>query len=145
MTARSNSMPARKLPLLTPETEAFWTGGKNGELLIQRCGTCGLYQHPPLPICSACRTETVASAAVSGKGKVKTFTINHQPWMPGLDEPFVFAAVELDEQAELYIFSNILAAPEAVTSGMRVKVSFEHLDDVWLPMFTPDGEAGDEA
>lgn len=133
--------PERKLPQITPETEAFWTGGKNGRLLIQRCTNCGLYQHPPMPICSACRTETVGPVAVSGKGKVKSYTVNHQPWLPGLDEPFVFAVIELDEQPELYVFSNILAPTDAVTSGMRVKVCFEHHEDVWLPMFEPDGGA----
>ena len=34
--------PTRKLPLLTPDTEAFWTGGKHGTLMIQRCTHCGL-------------------------------------------------------------------------------------------------------
>jgi uncharacterized OB-fold protein len=137
------AMPDRKLPLLTRETEAFWTGGKDGQLLIQRCTSCGLYQHPPLPICSACHTETVSPTPVSGHGKVKTFTINRQQWLPGLTEPFVFAAVELDEQPELYVFSNILAAPEAVRSGMGVQVCFEHHDDVWLPMFEPSDSAGE--
>lgn len=145
MTQTAQTPPPRKLPLLTAETEAFWTGGQNDELLIQRCETCGLYQHPPLPICSACRTETVAPVAVSGKGKVKTFTVNHQPWLPGLDEPFVVAAIELDEQAELYVYSNILAAPEALRSGKRVTVCFEHHEDVWLPMFTLDNGASDGA
>jgi uncharacterized protein len=135
------SLPDRKLPLLTPDTEAFWTGGKQGCLMIQRCTTCGLYQHPPLPLCAACRTETALPTAVSGRGKVKTFTVNHQAWVPGLDEPFVFAAVELEEQAELYVFSNILAAPETVASGMPVTVCFEHQEDVWLPMFELAEEA----
>lgn len=143
MNAGASSPPPRKLPALTPETEAFWTGGKDGVLLIQRCTSCGLYQHPPLPICSACRTETVAPQVVSGKGKVKTYTVNHQQWLPGLAEPFVIAAIELDEQEELYVFSNILAPPDEVRSGMRVKVCFEHHEDVWLPMFAPEqGETG---
>jgi len=129
----------RKLPALTPETEPFWTGGRGGELLIQRCTSCGLYQHPPLPLCSACRTESVGPVAVSGKGQVKTFTVNHQAWLPGLDEPFVFAAIELDEQAELYVFSNVLGNPARVSSGMRVTVCFEHHEDVWLPMFVSEG------
>jgi uncharacterized protein len=133
--------PPRKLPRLTPDTEAFWTGGKGGQLLIQQCSHCGIYQHPPLPLCAKCRTETVAPAAVSGKGKVKTFTVNHQAWLPGLDQPFVIAAIELDEQAELYVFSNVLCPPEQVNSGMRVAVCFEHHEDVWLPMFVPEGAA----
>lgn len=133
------TMPERKLPALTPETEPFWTGGKDGALMIQRCTTCGTYQHPPLPICSHCRTDTVHPAAVSGRGKVKTYTMNYQQWVPGLDEPFVFAAIELEEQPELYVFSNVLAPVDSVKSGMKVKVCFEHHDDVWLPMFEPVG------
>lgn len=135
-------MIARKLPALTRETAPFWTGGERGELQIQRCATCGLYQHPPLPLCAACRTETVGPEAVSGKGRVRTFTVNHQAWLPGLDEPFVFAAIELAEQPELYVFSNVLGDPGAVTSGMPVKVCFEHHEDVWLPLFEADFEAG---
>lgn len=134
------TMPERKLPALTPETEAFWTGGEHGALMIQRCTTCGTYQHPPLPICSHCHTETVHPTAVSGRGKVKTYTVNYQQWVPGLDEPFVFAAIELEEQPELYVFSNVLAPVDAVKSGMKVKVCFEHHDDVWLPMFQLAGE-----
>jgi uncharacterized protein len=128
----------RKLPALTPETEAFWTGGKDGQLLIQRCSGCKRYQHPPLPLCPICRTETMAPAPVSGKGAVKTFTVNHQQWLPDVDPTFVFAAVELAEQPELYVFSNVLAPPEAVRAGLPVTVRFEHQDDVWLPLFAPE-------
>ncbi|MCX7863418.1 MAG: OB-fold domain-containing protein [Novosphingobium sp.] len=138
------TLPARKLPKLTPETEAFWTGGRNGELLIQRCTQCGRYQHPPLPICSACRTETARPQAVSGKGTVRTWTVNFQPWVPGLDEPVIIAAIELDEQPELYVFSNVLCPVNAVRSGMRVKVCFEQHEDVWLPLFEPE-VSGDHA
>jgi len=137
----SEALP-RKLPALTPETEAFWTGGSDGQLLIQRCGSCGRYQHPPLPLCPCCRTETMAPVPVSGRGTVKTFTVNHQQWIKDLDPTFVFAAVELPEQAELYVFSNVLAPPDAVRAGMPVKVCFEHREDVWLPLFRPeDGDA----
>ncbi len=138
------SAPARKLPALTPETAAFWTGGRDGRLLIQRCTACGQYQHPPLPLCPVCRTETMAPAAVSGRGTVKTFTVNHQPWLPGADPHFVFAAVELPEQPELYVFTNIEAPAEAIRSGLPVEVCFEQQDDVWLPLFRP-AENRDEA
>jgi uncharacterized OB-fold protein len=130
--------PSRKLPALTPETEAFWTGGKDGRLLIQRCTDCGHYQHPPTPLCPVCRTETMVPCPVSGRGTVKTFTINHQPWLPGLNQNFIFAAVELPEQAELYVFSNIIAPPGSVHIGLPVKVCFENHEDVWLPLFEPE-------
>jgi uncharacterized OB-fold protein len=131
--------PPRKLPLVTAETEAFWTGGREGRLLIQRCTGCGRYQHPPTPLCPVCRTETMEPSAVSGRGTVKTFTVNHQQWLPGLNRHYVFAAVELAEQPELYVFTNILAPEDEVRIGMPVQVCFEHQEDVWLPLFEPEG------
>jgi len=130
----------RKLPALEPETAFFWTSGADGRLRIQRCTGCGHYQHPPQPLCPVCRTETMQPAAVSGHGTVKTFTVNCQQWLPGVDPRFVFAAVELPEQAELYVFANILAPPETVRAGLPVEVCFEHRDDVWLPQFRPAGD-----
>jgi len=133
--------PARKLPLLTPETEFFWTAGKDARLLIQRCTDCGRYQHPPLSLCPVCRTQTMEASPVSGRGAVKTFTVNHQQWLPGLNQQFIFAAVELAEQPELYVFSNVLAPPETVRIGLPVQVCFEHQEDVWLPLFRPEENA----
>jgi hypothetical protein len=31
-------------------------------------------------------------------------------------------------------------APDAVRVGMKVKVMFEHDDDVWVPLFEPTGD-----
>jgi uncharacterized OB-fold protein len=79
----------------------------------------------------------MAPAPVSGRGIVKTFTINHQAWSAGLTVPFVFAAIELEEQPELYVLSNVVAPVELVHAGMPVSVIFEQQDDVWLPLFRP--------
>lgn len=141
MTGALSGIPARKLPALEPETTFFWTSGADGVLRIQRCTDCLRYQHPPTAICPVCRTYTMAPAEVSGRGRVKTFTVNAQVWLEGMTEPFVFGAVELDEQAELYVFSNILAPPDAVRSGLPVTVTFEQQDDVWLPLFEPAPES----
>ena len=56
--------------------------------------------------------------------------------------PFVFAAVELAEQAELYVFTNIVGCPpEDVRTGMPVEVIFEQHDEIYLPLFQPAGAA----
>jgi uncharacterized OB-fold protein len=54
-----------------------------------------------------------------------------------VDPTFIFAAIELAEQAELYVLSNVLCAPDGVRSGMPVRVTFERQDDVWIPLFAP--------
>jgi uncharacterized OB-fold protein len=128
----------RPLPVLEKQTGYFWTGGAGGVLLIARCDQCSVYQHPPLQRCVACGGSAFTPSPVSGRGRVATFTINHEPWSPGLSVPFVFAAVELAEQAQLYVFSNILGAVDQVRIGMPVAVCFEQHGEIHLPFFRPD-------
>lgn len=137
--------PPRRLPELEPDTSFYWTSGADGRLRIQRCDDCGRYQQPPWPRCTACASEAVTPTVVSGRGRIASYTINYEPWMPGLKVPFVFAAVELEEQAELFVFTNILAPIDAVRIGMEVAVSFELHEDVYLPMFVPVAGSGGEA
>jgi uncharacterized OB-fold protein len=130
----------RQLPGLDQDNRPFWTGGASGELMILRCSRCARYIHPPLPHCGHCQTPDPVPVAVSGRGKVKSFTINHQAWVPGMQTPFVIAAIELDEQAELYVLSNVTGcAVEAVYSGMPVKVWFEQHGEIFVPLFAPEG------
>ena len=131
----------RKLPLLEPQTAFFWTSGADGRLRIQHCGDCGHWQHPPLARCPKCHGANLAPDVVSGKGRVLSHTVNHQSWLPGVDPRFVFAVIALDEQPELYLFSNVLSPPEAVHGGLRVEVCFEQNDDVWIPLFRPEDRA----
>ncbi len=132
----------RKLPKLTPETAFFWTSGADGRLRIQRCGDCGRWQHPPFPRCAACGAENVAPGPVSGRGRIATYTINFEPWYPGLAVPFVFAAVELEEQAGLYVFSNVDMPVAEARIGVPVAVYFERSEDIWLPLFRPEAQGG---
>jgi len=129
--------PPRKLPAIEPETAFYWHSGADGVLRIQHCDDCGHFQHPPLLLCPKCHSAHVSPQAVSGFGRVLTYTVNHQAWLPDVDPHFVFAAIELDEQPELYVFSNVLAAPDTVHRDLRVEVCFEHCEDVWLPLFRP--------
>lgn len=131
----------RKLPKLTPETGFFWTSGADGKLRIQRCGACRHWQHPPFPRCTVCGSEDVSPQPVSGRGRVATYTINYEPWHPGLPVPFVFAAVELEEQAQLYVFSTIDVPVAEARIGLPVSVYFERDEDVWLPLFRPESAA----
>jgi len=130
--------PFRLLPRISDDNEHFWTGGADGELRFLRCQSCRWWVHPPSPVCPRCLNRTLLPEAVSGRAVVHTFTVNHQPWYPGLDPPYVVAIVELPEQTGLRLTTNLVGcAPEAVTIGMEVQVVFEHHEDVWLPLFEP--------
>jgi hypothetical protein len=126
------------LPELHFENIPFWTAGARGELLIQRCRPCARWIHPPLPRCPVCFGE-VAAEPVSGLGRVVTFTVNHHAWFPGQEVPYVLAIVELEEQAGLRVVTRLVrTAAEDVRIDLRVRVCFEQVEDVWLPLFEVD-------
>ena len=131
----------RPLPELKPEIEFFWTAGRGRELRFKRCGGCGALVHPPRPICPYCRSREIDTTAVEGAGVVAGFTVNHHPWLPGFEPPYVVAIVAIDEDPRVRLTTNIVGCdPEEVFVGMRVQVVFEQQDDVWFPLFEPTGD-----
>lgn len=132
--------PFRLLPQVTPENEHFWRGGAQGQLRFLRCENCRYYVHPPAPLCPECLSRDLAPEAVSGRAVVHTYTVNHQPWIPGFEPPYVVAIVELEGQEGLRLTTNLVnCEPADVSIGMRVKVVFEDVgEDVFLPLFEPD-------
>ena len=134
-------IPARMLPALNEHNRAFWTGGGDGQLLIARCTQCELWVQPPAADCPECGGELIAHP-VSGHGTVFTYTINYQPFNPAVPVPYVIAIVQLEEQADLRIATNIVDCdPDSVYIGLPVEVRFERHevdgDAVFVPVFAP--------
>ncbi|TMB58428.1 MAG: hypothetical protein E6J60_03895 [Deltaproteobacteria bacterium] len=131
------------LPALEPESERFWRACRAGRLEITRCRACGWYVHPPRPVCPRCQAREVSWEAVSGRATVVSYTVNHQRWMPGMEVPYTIGLVELVEQADLRLTTNLVGcAPDAVEIGMPVRVTFREVsDEIALPLFEPDREA----
>ena len=130
------TQPFRVLPRVDDSNRHYWTGGEHGELRILRCDACRTWVHPPSPICPSCRGRSLTPEATSGRGRLHTYTVNRQPWYPGLDPPYVVGIVELDDQPGLRITAGIVGVePDDVSVGMPLQVTFEQYDDVWLPFF----------
>ncbi|GGL13499.1 hypothetical protein GCM10011588_29910 [Nocardia jinanensis] len=76
--------------------------------------------------------------AASGKGRVAAYTVNHQQWIPGFEPPYLVAMIELADEPDVRIVSNVVGVdPDQVAIGQEVEVWFEQWDDVWLPLFRP--------
>ena len=124
-------------PPLTAANRAFWTGGSRGELVIMRGHDSQRLVHPPEDAMPA--DGPLEPVVVSGKGTVYTFTVNHQPYHPDVPPPYVIAIVELAEQADLRVPTNIVNCPiDEVSVGMPVRVVFEEHGEVFVPLFEPD-------
>lgn len=133
-------------PALDDTNRFFWTSGADGRLRFLRCRACGYYLHPPSPWCPECAGSELAPEAVSGRGVVHSFTVNHQPW-DGDPTPYVIALVELDEQVGLRLTTDLVGVDPhdldgVVAIGARVHVVFEQRGDVFFPLFElePQGQ-----
>jgi acetyl-CoA acetyltransferase/uncharacterized OB-fold protein len=132
---------ARALPVLRDWNRFFWASGEDGRLRVQHCTACGALQHPPVPACRACGADDLDVRPVSGRGVVQSCTTNVQPWSADQPTPFVVAVVALDEDPRIRLTTNVVGCDPAEASiGMRVRVVFEHVEDVWVPLFEPAGE-----
>jgi acetyl-CoA acetyltransferase/uncharacterized OB-fold protein len=140
-----SAAPGRPLPLITQENEFFWTSGADGKLRFGECKACTALIHPPAPVCRYCRSRDVGVRAVSGKATLAGFTVNQRFSLPGMPAPYVVAQVAIAEDPRVRLTTNIVQAdPDDLELGQQVEVVFEHIEDVWLPLFRPipDAEAG---
>ncbi|MDZ7882995.1 MAG: OB-fold domain-containing protein [Mycobacterium sp.] len=133
-----SAIVGRPLPQLTVQNEFFWTSGADGRLRIQECQACRALIHPPAPICRYCRSHDLGERAVSGKATLSGFSINHRFGFPDLPPPYVIAEVAILEDPRVRLTTNIVDCDaDALEIGQPVEVAFQHVDDVWLPVFTP--------
>jgi acetyl-CoA acetyltransferase/uncharacterized OB-fold protein len=137
----------RPLPVVTPENEIFWQAGRDGVLRFARCNECEALLHPPVPVCRYCRSDDIGIGEVSGRGIVVGVTVNHHQWNPAFPAPYVIALVAIEEDPRVRVMSNLVDVDvdaDTVRVGARVHVRFEQHDDVWIPLFVPDGDEVDE-
>lgn len=128
------------IPPTSERTQPHWDAARDGKFVHERCDDCGHRPFPPRAHCSKCGSRALAWEAVSGRGRVHTFTVAHRAPHPKLagQLPLVVAVVELEEGPRL-VTNLVDCDPEKIEVGAAVEVRFEANDDsdVSLPVFTP--------
>jgi uncharacterized protein len=125
----------RSLPPLDDSNRAFWTGGRDGALMVGRCTACGRWALPPAAECPACGGALEPTAA-SGRARVYTWTLNSYQYPPEFPPPYLIAIVVLEEQEDLLLATNLIGMEEAdVHDGLPVQVVFENHGEVFYPVF----------
>ena len=124
-------------PIVTPDAAFFWEGAKRGELLAQRCASCGDLQHPPRPMCPRCHSVQRAVVRLSGRGEVYSWIIPRHPPPVGFAESPIVAVIQLEEGIRLV--SNVVrVAAGQVAIGLEVEVQFEPtVGGYAVPVFRP--------
>ena len=130
-------------PLPVPANEElsrpFWEAARRHALIMPRCGTCATVFFYPRETCPECLGADLGWTPVSGKGRVYSYTIVHQPVNAAFepDAPYVYAVIQLDEGPRLV--SNVVeCAREDVRIDMPVTAVYEDVTpDVTLVKFRP--------
>jgi len=138
MTARwfPDEMP---MPAANAHTVGWWEAAADHRLVVQRCTQCAHTRHPPGPVCPRCRSTASDWLELPGTGRVYTYTIVRQAFIPSLQDrlPYVVIAVELDGADGVRIVSNLVdAEPGDVAVDMAVEVAWEDMGpELAVPRF----------
>ena len=121
------------------DNAAHFRGRLERQLLINHCAECGVWHHPPRPVCPACWSPQVHADPVSGSGTIYLCVFLHQgPPAPGVDysTPYPVVTVELDEQAGLRFTATVTGARnEDIAIGERVHLDWIERGGVPVPAF----------
>ena len=124
---------------ITHDNKEAYRGRLRRELLVNRCGDCGMWHEPPRPICPTCWSTDVVPTAVSGKGTVFMVIFLHQgPPAEGVDysTPYPVVTVELVEQEGLRVTSTVVGSPnDEVVIGAPVELDWIERSGVPVPAF----------
>jgi uncharacterized OB-fold protein len=110
---------------------------------MQECGSCGWLAYPPTNHCSNCLADAgeFRWTPVSGRGRLKTWTVMQQAFLPGFDEdiPYVVGDIELVEQSDLRMVGRVVGIEAAELSvGLDMAVTFDDVAaGIAIPQFTP--------
>lgn len=118
--------------------EYYARAAETGRLHLQRCA-CGVWRHPPRILCAACGSERWSWEPVSGRGRVFSWIVTHQPMDTAFaDElPYAVLVVELEEGPR--VVGNLVGlAPAALELDLPVQVVLDRRSDtVALVDFAP--------
>lgn len=86
-----------KAPLSGKDYDFHYNGLEDGELLVQKCLSCGSLRNPPSPACGDCASLDWEPTALSGKGTIYSYTVHRHPPLPNFPVPHPIAVVEVEE------------------------------------------------
>lgn len=129
----------RPTPLADDQSLAFWEACRRGELVAQRCASCGRFRFPPRPTCPRCRSFEVSWERLAGTGRVWSWIRAHPPLLPAFaaTAPYVSLVVELDEDPVHLRMVGLFDGAGEPAIGDRVRVGFEPVGEQVLPVWRP--------
>ena len=130
-------MSRRLLPAAVGLNAEFYAYLARGELRLQRCGSCGVWRHPPRHACASCGSRDATWERASGRGTVFSWTVTHRPVDPAFTPPYAILVVQTEEGPRLV--GNLRGLePDQLALDLPVIIEIEPQNDaVGLLWFRP--------
>jgi len=129
----------KPLPRITPDSEPFYSGLREGRFVLPYCSDCERPHLPPGPVCPHCFSEKIQWRNASGRGRVSSWTVVHKAWFPAFqdDIPYNVVQVELAEGPRLT--ANVVEVEnEQLRIGMPVEIVYDEVTpEITMPRFRP--------
>ncbi|MGI8336681.1 Zn-ribbon domain-containing OB-fold protein [Actinomadura scrupuli] len=133
-------MSLRQRPRPEPDRDSapWWEAVRRHELLVQRCGGCGTRRFPARSVCNRCRSREWDWVPSAGTGRVYSWIVNHQVFMPALaDEvPLPILLVRLDDGDDIFMYGDLArdtaggrTGENEITAELPVEAVFTDVDD----------------
>ena len=89
--------------MTAPIVKDFRAGLARGELLVQKCNSCGKLNMYPRYACPHCQSESLGWQKASGRGILHSYTVLRVGAPQGFEEdlPYALGVVKLDEGVQL--------------------------------------------
>lgn len=130
---------SRPVPAPDDVSRFYWEAAADHRLVMQRCRSCRQLQYPPEICCVHCQGEEFEIAETTGRGTIYSYSVIDRPLHAGFVDalPYVVALVELDDQSELRILTNLVDVPPGTSlrCGLPVAVTYENRGSVTMPQF----------
>ncbi|GAA3949887.1 OB-fold domain-containing protein [Actinomadura viridis] len=140
---RASSARAR-FPRPEPDRDSapWWEAVRRHELTVQRCEGCGTLRFPARAVCNRCRGRAWEWVPARGTGRVYSWIVNHQVFMPAMagEVPFPVLLVRLDDGEDLLMYGDLVdGSPGDLEPGLPVEAVFLDVDESttlvgWRPL-----------
>ncbi len=128
------------LPTTTSHDAEFWAAARRGELSMQACAACGRLSFPPRNMCPSCHSTQRQWRALSGRGRIWSYTVPHPPLLPVFNDlaPYNVIVVELEEDPAIRLVGNLISSaddpinavdPSSIQIGVPVEAVFVPMEE----------------
>jgi uncharacterized OB-fold protein len=103
-----STIQGRAAPVVTPESEPFWSGLTRNEVILSRCQSCHRWNYLATAGCPWCGSADVCPEAVDGEGELYSFSVCYVEYGPGMETPYVVGVISPSCEPDLRIVTNVV-------------------------------------